>query len=164
MIWRQAHWLHGLGVVLVLAWSTRFVLIYTPTNSLPKGWYLRAWPSREIAVGDIVVVATPPHLKALLPPGLPHAGLLKQVAGVGGMQVCWTPAEMRVHTGAGWSRYPKHPAIARRDEPDHCEILTEAYVVLVGSHPRSLDSRYLGTMLKDYIQFRVWALWTWEGS
>ena len=42
--------------------------------------------SRDTQVGDLMVVTTPPYLQSLLPPAFPHATLLKQVAGVGGMQ------------------------------------------------------------------------------
>jgi|SRR4029077_8440894 type IV secretory pathway protease TraF len=157
-------WLPSMGILVLLAWSTRFVVVYTPSASLPKGWYLRVWTVGEIGVGDLVVAETPPHLRRLLPPGFPHAGLLKQIAAVGGMEVCWTPDAMQVHTAAGTQRYWKHPAITRRDEPDHCEVLTSAVVVLVGTHPRSMDGRYLGPILRAYIRFRVVPLWTWGGD
>ena len=35
------------------------LVVYAPSASLPKGWYLRDFATRDIAIGDLVVVAMP---------------------------------------------------------------------------------------------------------
>jgi type IV secretory pathway protease TraF len=37
-------------------------------------------------------------------------------------------------------------------------------LILVGTHPRSFDSRYIGVVDGHLLQFRVRPLWTWEAA
>src|SRR5262245_38948269 len=104
MTW-TGHKVGGLALVLTLGWTAPWwlssVLVYAPSASLPKGWYVRAFPARAVQVGDLVVLKVPASMAAALPLHVPHARLLKQVAALGGDMVCWETQAMAVRTAHG---------------------------------------------------------------
>lgn len=134
------------------------ILAYGVTPSLPKGWYVRQWSQRPLQVGDIVVVRTPAILATRMPPNVPGSRLLKMIAGVPGMYVCWTTEAMTVEGRV----YPRHAAIQDAAARVGCGIVDDGEVLLVGLHPRSFDSRYFGPVPLHLVQWRAQALWTWE--
>ena len=161
----------GYGVVLLLgllggtcAWWMPPVLLFNPSPSLPYGVYLRALTVRPVRVDDLVVLETPESLKASLPPGYEDKPLLKQVAGLAGMTVCWGAERMTVgrrHATPLWYAY--HPEQAVRYE-EGCQTLSVEEMLIVGRNARSFDSRYIGPVSARLLRFRVWPLWTWEAS
>jgi type IV secretory pathway protease TraF len=156
----------GLVLALTLGWTTPWwlsrVLVYAPSASLPKGWYMRAFPARAVQVGDLVVLDVPGAMAAYVPMDVPHARLLKQVAALGGDMVCWSHDAMAVRTVHGAVRYPFHPASRAVRHPEGCTALDADSLVMVGTHPRSFDSRYVGQVPVSLVRFRVVPLWTWR--
>ena len=156
------------GGVILAVMTGRYwlpcVVVYAPSNSMPKGWYVRAFLQRAVQVGDIVVLDAPSSVQAALPPELPRARLLKQIAGVPGEPVCWMAEGMWVWHPANAVTYLRHPAIHVPPHPSECHVLRTEELLVVGQHPRSLDSRYIGTVDARLVQFRVWPLWTWRGK
>ena len=138
------------------------VLIYAPSASLPKGWYVRAFPARTVQVSDLVVLDVPASMAPYMPLDVPHTRLLKQVAALGGDTVCWELRAMTITTPQGTARYPLHPEGPALRQPDGCHALGADTLVIVGTHPRSFDSRYVGTMPLSLVRFRVVPLWTWR--
>ena len=158
----------GLALLLTIAWSVALwlpaVLVYAPSASLPKGWYVRAFPARAVAVGDLVVLAVPGSMAAYVPLDIPHSRLLKQVAALGGDTVCWEREAMVSTTRQGIVRHPFHADLPPTAHPEGCHRLASDDLVIVGTHPRSFDSRYTGPVALHLIQFRVIPLWTWRAA
>jgi type IV secretory pathway protease TraF len=163
---RPGRTLSGLALLLTLGWSASLwlpaVLVYAPSASLPKGWYVRAFPGRALQVGDLVVLEVPASMAASVPLDVPHRRLLKHVAALGGDTVCWAQDAMVVRTLQGTARYPFHPDGPMGTHPNGCHTLETESVVIIGTHPRSFDSRYVGAVPVSLVRFRVWPLWTWR--
>jgi type IV secretory pathway protease TraF len=138
------------------------VVAYGPSTSLPKGWYVRALGSRPLQLGDIVVVSAPDVMQPYVPTEVRGMRLLKQVAALPGMQVCWGMTTMIVVRPVEW--YPFVPDAPAIRQPPGCRILGDKEIVLVGTHPRSFDSRYVGPISTQLIQWRAVPVWTWKGD
>jgi type IV secretory pathway protease TraF len=137
------------------------VLAYGPSTSLPKGWYVRAFPARPLRVGDLVVLDVPASMQGYVPTDVRQARLLKQVAAVGGMTVCWGTGAMSVQETHRW--YPFHPLAPLARQDLGCRVVTPNELVLVGQHARSFDSRYMGPVSSTLVQWRALPVWTWPG-
>lgn len=139
-------------------------LIYGPSSSMPKGWYVRVPAGQPWRRGDIVVLTPPAVLKAAIPQGLPQERLLKMVGGVPGDTVCWTAEVMTIYTEHAETHYPlalEHPPVM---QPQGCREVIPGELVLVAHHAHSLDSRYTGPIDARLVQFQVVPLWTWKGG
>ena len=96
-------------VVLVVAvlgvlgawWMPRPIVMWSPSPSLPVGYYVRDFSRRSWQVGDLVVLETPAVLKSSLPQGYGDKPLLKEIAALPGMRVCWEEASMVVEHPTG---------------------------------------------------------------
>jgi type IV secretory pathway protease TraF len=158
-----------LGGVVLAGWSAAMlrgrlpVIIYSPSPSLRQGWYIESWEQPATPdTGDVVYMRTPEVLKPYMPPDWPAHHLLKQVVAVAGMRVCWEPDAMIVETPDGFlKRYRLHADITAR-YPLGCAILTPDVLVVVGTHARSFDSRYVGPVNARLVDSVVVPLWTWE--
>jgi type IV secretory pathway protease TraF len=156
-----------LGVGLLLGYTglqaLPSVLVYVPSPSLPKGWYVRAWRQAPLAVGDLVVLTVPASMRPWMPVDLAAPRLLKQIAAVGGMEVCWGPTGMMIPTPSGpWMAYPQHAEGPASRVEEGCRVLGEEELVVIGTHPRSVDSRHIGPVARALVQWQAWPVWTWE--
>lgn len=126
-----------------------FQLVYNPSDSAPRGWYLRA-PARTPGVGTLVLLRLPPDLalfaeeRRYLPISVP---ILKRIAATSGDHVCEQHGTVRInghlvaiartHDGAG------RPLAAWQS----CRTLrSEELFVLNTTSPNSFDSRYFGPL------------------
>jgi type IV secretory pathway protease TraF len=134
------------------------VLVYGPSPSLPQGWYVRVMPAHPLQVGDVVSLWTPERLLPRMPSNMPPYRMLKRVAGLGGMEVCWTPERMQV----GGKEYLRQPDVHIEPELSGCAVVAQDEMVMVGDHPRSIDSRYIGPVPVRLVRFQVQPLWTWH--
>ena len=165
---RWSRWIMRLSGLVFLVYGVCHtipkVVVYAPSSSLAKGWYLRDPDPRPIAVGDIVAVHMPPSV-ASIPEveGLPPR-LLKHVGAVQGDRVCWDAGGMTVWTNQGVALYPYHRESVRYSQQYTCVAVPDGQLVLVGTHPRSFDSRYIGMVDGALLDFRVFPFWTWETS
>lgn len=156
----------GLGLLsgLALAGTLSAVsaqLVVNATPSLPRGLYWRV-PATALTVGDVVEVTAPdPWLGRVsqLPEALRQGLLLKQVAATAGQQVCWTPEAMTVPTRV--ARWPLWPGLA--PAATRCQVLGPDDLALVGTHPRSFDSRYGSLVDRRRVRYRVVPVLTWGG-
>lgn len=165
---RLITWIGAGSILLVAAMAVQeampSLLVYAPSASLPKGWYIRDVTQRPLATGDLVVVTMPEQLWTVIEgQRLPHR-LLKHVAAGVGDQVCWETDAMTVSTAMGAAVYPYHVEALRMQQPQGCHTITAGELLLVGTHPRSFDSRYIGVVDGQLLQFRVHPLWTWEAA
>ena len=138
--------------------------VYAPSASLQKGWYLRDFGDRDIAVGDVIVLHMPAGVMTAETIGGQPRRLLKQIAALPDDMVCWDAHAMTVVTHQGTVRYPYHPDKGGLRPPETCLAVLWGDVVVVGTHPRSFDSRYFGIVPWTLFQFRVKPLWTWEAA
>ena len=162
-LWQAGLLALGLLGVLGVCWQPP-LLIHNPSSSLPPGLYVRDLTRRPWQVGDLVVLETPDALKAALPAGYEGKPLLKQIAALSGMLVCWEAEGMAVYQATGTAWYGSHPAHGQDRQAVRCQVLGAAEMVITGSHTRSYDSRYIGPVSTGLLRFRVWPLWTREAS
>jgi len=158
-----------LGGVVIAGWSAGLlrgllpVIVYNPSPSLKRGWYLQAGTRRGTPeTGTIVYMRTPAVFTPYMPSEWPAHHLLKQVVAVAGMRVCWAHDAMTVETPDGFSkRYHLHADIPAR-YPIGCTTLQPDALVVIGTHLRSFDSRYVGPVSALLVDCTVVPLWTWE--
>ena len=72
---------------------------------------------------------------------------------------------MTVVTARGTAAIPIMPRRSRMRQPRRLPSRSRRTTcILVGTHPRSFDSRYIGVVDGQLLQFRVRPLWTWEAA
>jgi type IV secretory pathway protease TraF len=107
----------------------------------------------------MLVLLTPPD--ALVPSLGTLRAVLKTVAGLPGDVVCWTADTMVVN---GTDPYVRQTPLAPLGAPEGCVTLAPDEVVVVGTHPLSLDSRDVGPVHVHRLWARLTPLWTWGGG
>lgn len=169
MTWQGGHWWPRLVVLLMLVtlylgpqWGPHVLAIAT-SASIPPGLYLRDWSQRPLAVGDMVLLRMPASLAPYAPKDHPADRLLKRIGALPGMAVCWDATQMRVQIGERWAEYDVLPDVVPLRRPNGCQVLGAHEMLIVGSHPRSHDSRYVGPVALSLVLWRAWPVWTWEG-
>jgi conjugative transfer signal peptidase TraF len=133
-------------------------LVYNPTDSAPRGWYLVV-PLIRAHPGDYVVAFLPSDTATLaatrgyLPRSVP---ILKQIAAVDGQRVCIRDTVV----------YIDDTAVARTLDTDskhhpltawaHCRHLIGAELFLLNArNPASFDSRYFGPLDESFVRGRA---------
>ena len=122
-------------------------LVYNPSESAPRGWYL-IHSVAELQIGDYVIVRLPGHIatfaakRRYLPLGVP---VLKRIVAMQGHRVCIRDGRVLIDglPVAGTRLYDgKHrPLIAW----SHCRQLLAGELFLLNvDSPSSFDSRYFG--------------------
>jgi type IV secretory pathway protease TraF len=156
---RRRFWLGvSLGVVVMqAAGGVGSHIIVNVTPSLPQGFYWRHADITPIHRG-MTVLLTPPD--AMVPALGTLRHILKTIAGLPGETVCWGPDAMVV---PGTARYVRQSPLASTGAPEGCVTLAHEQVVVVGTHPLSLDSRDVGPVHVARLWARLIPLWTWGG-
>jgi conjugative transfer signal peptidase TraF len=167
MAHRATLWVAGATAVLGLSWpsiSTNIRLVYNPTTSAPKGWYV-VERRRVLRVNDYVLAHLPLDAATLandrhyLPASVP---ILKRIGAVDDQLVCSLDgnilidnrvvARALVHDGAG----------RKLDAWKGCRALTADEIFLLSeANPASFDSRYFGPILRANVIGKARPLWTW---
>jgi conjugative transfer signal peptidase TraF len=144
------------------------LVIYNASASAPLGFYYLE--NRLPARGEIAAVAPPPAVelmiasRAILPPSVP---LLKQVAAIGGDEVCRTkaPADTIAINGKAVAEVLENDPEGRPlPSWQGCLRLVDGEFFLLQPHPLSFDSRYFGPVLRCDILGIAHPLWTWNAS
>ena len=142
------------------------LVIYNASASAPGGFYYLE--NRLPARGEIAVVAPPPPIElmvtslGILPASVP---LVKQVAAIGGDEVCRTnePANTIAINGKVTAEVLETD---REGRPlpswQGCLRLIDGEFFLLQPHPHSFDSRYFGPVLRCDILGVAHPLWTWN--
>jgi conjugative transfer signal peptidase TraF len=144
------------------------LVIYNASASAPLGFYYLE--NRLPGRGETAVVSPPPAVelmiasRAILPPSVL---LLKQVAAIGGDEVCRTkaPADTIVINGKTAAEALETDSEGRPlPSWEGCLRLVEGEFFLLQPHPLSFDSRYFGPVLRCDILGIAHPLWTWNES
>ena len=129
--------------------TVRVTWIYNATPSVPVGWYHVDY-TQPIAVGQLVAWKPP----AMWDDWLQQRGyiakkmvLIKAVAAAGGQQICvdshgdvFMQQRIVARTRSYDSQGRSMPRL-----PEGCRQLQAGEYFLLGRHPSSIDSRYMGT-------------------
>ena len=137
--------LYGAVLGLLCGWAFPLPsdsVVWNTTASMPLGLYWRI-PAGPLVAGDLVEFRAP---DSWLDP-LKHApaiqqgvvAVLKTVRGIAGETVCW--GDDALHT---------------------CQSVPPGHIFVMGTHPKSLDSRTLGPIDRRLVRWRLLPLWTWE--
>ena len=146
----------------------RGVVVYNPTDSVPRGWYgVRPVESQESLVVDQVVLARMPaeaatfaSQRGYLPNNVP---LLKRIGAVSPQLVCVANGVVRVD-GAAVATARTFDGLHR---PLHawanCRSLDAGELFLLSrTNPASFDSRYFGPIETSAVLGLAMPLWTWS--
>lgn len=152
------------GVLAPLAVTITPRLVYNPSASAPRGWYVvRA--GTQVRAGDLVLAALPPYAAELaaargyLPRGLP---VVKRVAAVGGDRVCADRGVLDVSAGITIRALAQDRAGRSLSPWSGCRVLRADEVFLLGERSAaSFDSRYFGPVSRAALIGVVQPLWTW---
>lgn len=134
--------------------------------SLPGGYYAcHPLPGGAVLEpGTLVLFEAPPALRAQVRQYLgPHAvdvPWMKHVRGRSGQTVCLEDETVTVDGLVVATR----PLLRDYALPavQGCWVLASTEVFVLGTHPRSYDSRYFGSLRRDAIQATCTTLWLWE--
>jgi len=147
--------------IVILATTVFFIkkagyhVIYSATNSMPKGFYLVV-PSKNIQQNDIVEFTPPKHIIDFVKDlhWLPQSNtLIKYVFAISGDYVCVCDNAIWVNhklIGRVYAEYePKKPL----PQTQICSKLkTNEYLLLSTKQERSFDGRYFGATTIDSIK------------
>jgi conjugative transfer signal peptidase TraF len=152
--------------VMPISAHNRVLVVYNPTDSVPRGWYRVSSvdDAASLHVGSIVLARLPADVALLagqrgyLPSGVP---IVKRVGAVAPQPVCVreqvvlidgvVAATTRTHDGArrplqGWQ---------------HCRPLASGELFLLSdTNPASFDSRYFGPITTSAVLGIARPLWT----
>ena len=177
MTWREPEkksvsWGYALlvAVAVLLLGSASWIrprLLYNPSESMPKGFYI-IFPADEFAKKDNVALPVPEAFRKMLadrrylPPDIP---LLKQIIGVEGDQVCvknrkvfldGTLIATRLRVDGAGRSLPVWTGCHR--------LLPEEFFLLGPSSDLSFDSRYFGPVKKKDISGKAVLVWPAQQS
>ena len=157
----------GAVVLMLVSFGSQAPLvIYNATGSAPLGFYYLE--NRLPGRGETAVVQPPPLIelmivaRGILPPSVP---ILKQIAAIGGDEVCRSKDPDHVIAING-------KVVAETFDNDRdgrplpawegCMKLIDGEFFLLQPHPLSFDSRYFGPVLRCDIVGVARRLWTWN--
>lgn len=124
---------------------------YHEGEGVPVGLFVQFTPPARVTV---TMQQVAPGVTTALP-------WVKQVAATGGTTVCWEDGALYLpgHPPAPLGlvgRYPLTP-------PAGCLTLAVQELMLLGSHPQSFDSRYVGPLTRQELTAVCQPLWPWKG-
>ncbi len=141
-------------------------VVYNASGSAPLGFYYLE--NRLPGLGELAVIKPPPALElmivasGILPPSV---SLVKQIAAVGGDQVCRSDepsGTISINGKVVAETFEKdrsgHPLPVWRG----CLKLVQGEYFLLQPHPYSFDSRYFGPVISCDILGVARPLWTWN--
>ena len=133
-------------------------LIYNPSDSAPRGFYLVA-PPVQVHVGDYVIAQLPAAAaevaaqRGYLPRSVP---VLKQIAAAGGQFVCVRNGTVFIDAIAVADVLDRDGRHRSMHAWDQCRRLAEREVFLLNlASPASFDSRYFGPVDISFLRGRA---------
>jgi conjugative transfer signal peptidase TraF len=136
-------------------------ILYNPSPSIPRGFYLRT--DNTLEVGAIVTVRAndvAPAYARMRDFTDPTDRFIKRVAAVYGDQVCAHDQRMNINDGEPIRRAERDAAGHELPQWTGCRTLQNE-VLLLGDTPDSFDGRYYGPISVDDIE-GVWTpIWVW---
>jgi conjugative transfer signal peptidase TraF len=164
---RTTLWVTGACAIWALSWPskpTNIRLVYNPTMSAPKGWYI-VERRPELRINDYVLAHLPPDAAALanarhyLPASVP---ILKRIGAIAHQVVCNLEGKILIDNRVV-ARALNHDGAGRNlDAWKACRALAVDEVFLLSeANPASFDSRYFGPILRANVIGKARPLWTW---
>lgn len=157
--------LAGLAALATSVWARPEPrLIYNPSPSAPRGWYLVSPFDRPPRRGDLVLALAPDWARRLadqrryVPANVP---LLKPVIAVRGAIVCRAGQRVRIDGRAIAIARPSDAMGRAMPVWQGCRTLGPREVFLLAAPPGSFDGRYFGPIPTSRIIARARPLWTW---
>lgn len=155
-------------LVMPMSAHDRMVVVYNPTDSVPRGWYRvgRIDSITSLHVGSTVLARLPAGMAAFagqrgyLPSGVP---ILKRIGAVAPQSVC-VREQIVLIDGAVAATTRTHDG-ARRPLPawQNCRPLAGGELFLLSdTNPASFDSRYFGPITASAVLGIARPLWTWS--
>jgi conjugative transfer signal peptidase TraF len=155
------------SVAMLIGFGVRApVIIYNASGSAPLGFYYLV--DRMPARGELAVVRPPPSIelmivqRGILPPSVP---LVKQIAAVGGDEVCRSKEPVG-NVAINGKVVAEVLDRDREGRPlpswDGCIHLVDGEYFLLQPHPYSFDSRYFGPIMRCDILGVARAIWVWN--
>jgi conjugative transfer signal peptidase TraF len=142
-------------------------LVYNPTDSAPRGWYLVV-PMTHAHPGDFVVALLPSDTAALaalrgyLPRSVP---ILKQIAAVAGQHVCIRDTVVYIDGNAVAQTLDSDAKARPLTAWARCRRLINDELFLLNPHNKaSFDSRYFGPLDASFVRGRAIPLATSGGQ
>ena len=151
-------------IVVVLMYRPTPKIIYNPSSSAPRGWYMVKVPA-ELSRGDFALVKLPASIarfadqRGYLPMTVP---LLKRVGAVAGDRVCETQGLVYINGVPAAQSLERDGAGRLLVTWSDCRRLKVLEVFLLGtSSTASFDSRYYGPITVDFVIGVAIPVWTW---
>lgn len=148
----------------------RVVVVYNPTDSVPRGWYSvsRIDIRTSLHVGNIVLARLPTGAAAFaqqrgyLPSGVP---ILKRVGAIAPQPVCVREQFVLIDGVVAATTRTQDGARRPLQAWQGCRPLASGELFLLSNtNPASFDSRYLGPIAVSDVLGIARPLWTWSGS
>jgi conjugative transfer signal peptidase TraF len=156
-----------LGITVSALVKPDIRLIYNPTESAPRGWYL-IHPAAQLEIGDYVIAQLPHHIAAFAAKReyLPrHVPVLKRIAATAGQRVCVRDGTVLIDGAAVATTLARDGKRRPLTAWPHCRKLeTGELFLLNASAPSSFDSRYFGPLDVSFVRGRANLLWTSRGQ
>jgi conjugative transfer signal peptidase TraF len=153
-----------LAISLGSCFRPAYRLIYNPSASAPRGWYLVV-PQHSLSVGAFALVRLPPAAEALadergyLPRSVP---LIKHVAATHGQSICTWNDEIRIDGQFVGRALIRDSAGRPLDHWIGCRQLAQEELFLFSAdNPASFDSRYFGPIRASALLGEATPVWTW---
>ena len=148
----------------------RVLLVYNPTDSVPRGWYQVGSidSAAALRVGSIALARLPFDVAAFaaqrgyLPNGVP---ILKRIGAMAPQSVC-VREQVVLIDGAVTATARTHDGARRPLQAwQHCRPLADGELFLLSdTNPASFDSRYFGPIAASAVLGIARPLWTWNTS
>lgn len=152
------------GGSLLVTLSNHVLLNTTPSAPLGLYWFTPLVPAMPLPVGQVVRVTPPAWIRTLIHEAAPsvHAERpwLKTIVAGTGDTVCLDSTHVTVN-GCPVGERPLLETYALPPLSGCVVIQPDEYFVMSG-HPRSFDSRYVGSLPRTAIDGTATPLWTWE--
>jgi len=154
--------------VMPVATRDRVLVVYNPSDSVPRGWYRisRMESLASLHVGSIVLARLPAGVAAFaaqrgyLPSGVP---ILKRIGALAPQSVCVREQVVRID-GVVVANARTHDGAHRPLQAwSQCRPLAVGELFLLGdTNPASFDSRYFGPISASAVLGVARPLWTWS--
>uniref|UniRef100_C5CWH3 Putative conjugal transfer TRAF transmembrane protein n=1 Tax=Variovorax paradoxus (strain S110) TaxID=543728 RepID=C5CWH3_VARPS len=151
-----------------VATRDRVLVVYNPSDSLPRGWYRIDGldSAASLHVGSIVLARLPADVAAFaarrgyLPSGVP---ILKRIGARTPQSVCVCDQLVRIDGAVAASLRTHDSALRPLQAWSQCRPLAADELFLLGdTNPASFDSRYFGPISASAVLGVARPLWTWS--
>lgn len=154
-------------VVMPVATRDRVLVVYNPSESVPRGWYRIGGmgSAASLHVGSMVLARLPADVAAFaarrgyLPSGVP---ILKRIGAFAPQSVCVCDQLVRIDGSVVTSVRTHDGAHRPLQAWAQCRPLEVGELFLLGdTNPASFDSRYFGPVSASAVLGIARPLWTW---